>query len=158
MVSDVDIDDIVRAVWGSFFHLSLLSDRSARLGIDSTVTGCVQIDGAWRGAVLIQCPLPLASTLTAAMFEADRVPPMEDVRDAIGELTNMVAGNIKSLLPERCTISLPAVALGSDQHFTVVGTEAVTSVSFLCDGQPLLITLLQNSARQLPAANARSCP
>jgi hypothetical protein len=56
----------------------------------------------------------------------------------------MVAGNIKSLLPELCQISLPAVALGSDQQFTVVGTEVVTSVGFSCDGLPLLITLLQN--------------
>jgi CheY-specific phosphatase CheX len=144
MVSDADIEDIVQAVWDSIFDLPIGSDRSARLGVDSTVTGCIQIDGAWRGAVLIQCPFALASTLTAVMFAADGAPPMEDVRDAIGELTNMVAGNIKSLLPERCQISLPAVALGSDQQFTVVGTEVVTSVGFSCDGLPLLITLLQN--------------
>jgi CheY-specific phosphatase CheX len=143
MVSDVDIAEIARAVWESFFDLPLLCD-SARLGSDPTVTGCVQIDGAWQGAVVIQCPLSLASTLTAVMFAAGGAPPMEDVRDAIGELTNMVAGNIKSLLPERCQISLPAVALGSDQQFSVVGTEVATSVAFSCDGRPLLITLLQN--------------
>jgi chemotaxis protein CheX len=146
-VVDTDIEDIVRAVWGSLFDIALRTDGAACLGAESTVTACVQIDGAWQGAVLLQCPSTLASTLTAAMFQATATPPFADVRDAMGELANIVAGNIKSLLPERCHISLPAVALGSHQHFSILSTETVACVSFICDGQPLLVTLLQQSNR-----------
>jgi hypothetical protein len=37
------------------------------------------------------------------------------------------------------------VAIGSDYKLSVVGTSEVASVSFSCDGHPLLVTLLQRS-------------
>ena len=77
------------------------------------------------------------------MFQARVDPDLDDVRDALGELANMLGGNIKALLPAPSQISLPAVAIGSDYELSVVGTGEVARVAFTCDGQPLLVTLLQ---------------
>jgi len=148
---DDDIKEIARTIWATLFELPLEDGDAARLGPDSTVTSCVQIDGAWHGAVVLQCPLTLARTLTAAMFQADTAPEPDEVHDALGELANMLGGNIKALLPGPSRISLPAVAAGSDYHMSVVGTNAVTSLSFTCDGHPLRVTLLQQSGQADPA-------
>jgi CheY-specific phosphatase CheX len=147
---DTDIKDIARTIWATLFELPLEDGDSAQLGPESTVTSCVQIDGAWHGAVVLQCPLTLARTLTAAMFQADTAPELDEVHDALGELTNMLGGNVKALLPGPSRISLPAVAVGSDYHMSVVGTNAVTSLSFTCDGHPLRVTLLQQSGQADP--------
>ena len=61
-----------------------------------------------------------------AMFAADPGSlSADEVSDALGELTNMVAGNVKALLPESCAISLPTVALGTNYKINVVGTNGV---------------------------------
>ena len=87
----------------------------------------------------------LASILTSEMFQSASEPSFDEVRDALGELTNMLAGNLKALLPEPSAISLPAVALGSDYEFGVMGTKVVASVPFRCKGHPLVVLLVQRS-------------
>lgn len=140
-------------IWATLFDLPLEPATAHELGGGPTVTSFVHIDGAWLGVVMLQCPMALAVTLTSLMFDGGRRPdggppaevPEADVRDALGEIANMVAGNVKALLPEPCHISLPAVALGSDDTVSVPGTTAVTSVPFTCDGHRLVITLLERS-------------
>jgi chemotaxis protein CheX len=138
-----DIEGITRMIWATLFDLPLELGDALEFVPKSSVTSCVQIDGGWDGALVVKCPLALAQTLTAQMFEVESTPDLNDVRDALGELANMLGGNVKALLPAPSQISLPAVAVGSDYELSVVGTNEVASVSFNCDGQPLLVTLLQ---------------
>jgi chemotaxis protein CheX len=145
---DSDIEEIAMMIWETLFELPLETSDAPDLTGASTVTSFVHIDGAWRGVVMLQCPMALATGLTSAMFDggtagsADEVDEA-DVRDALGEIANMIAGNVKALLPEPCTISLPAVALGNDHTVSVPGTAVVSTVPFTCDGHPFVITLLE---------------
>jgi chemotaxis protein CheX len=140
-----DIEGITRTIWATLFDLPLETGGGRELGSESSVTSCVQIDGEWHGALVLKCPMPLALTLTAQMFQAESTPELDDVRDALGELANMLGGNVKALLPAPSQISLPAVAVGSDYELSVVGTSEVACVSFTCGGQPLLVTLLHRA-------------
>jgi CheY-specific phosphatase CheX len=143
---DADIEDITRAIWASLFELPLRVEGESRLGSDSLVTACVQVVGAWTGAVILQSPMSLARALAEQMFQSDRPLTLDEVRDALGELANMIAGNVKALFPGPSRISLPAVAAGSDYRFDVVDGSALTTVSFSYNGQPLRVTLFQGSA------------
>ena len=142
---EVDVEEITAMIWHSLFDLPL--ERAGATSSDGApaVTGFVSIDGAWDGAVILRCPMPLATRVTTAMFQATNTPSFADISDALGELTNMVAGNVKALLPSPCNLSLPAVALGNDYELSVLGTTPLARVSFSCDGQPLMVTLLQRS-------------
>lgn len=95
--------------------------------------------------------MALATTLTTAMFQTGDEPCPDDIRDALGELANMLAGNVKALLPEPCAISLPAVAFGPDHHVSVVGTSPVATVAFTCAGERLFVTLLHQSVTRAGA-------
>lgn len=143
---EVDIEEIIGIIWTSLSDLPLKRVDHAQLAEEPAVTGFVSIDGAWDGAVMVRCPMTLATSLTTAMFRATSPPSFDDVRDALGELTNMVAGNVKALLPSPCNLSLPAVALGTDYALSVLGTTSLARVSFMCDDSPLVVTLLQRSA------------
>jgi chemotaxis protein CheX len=153
-VSDIktDIEDIFASIWSSLFDLGLSPSDEGHTGTGPLVSGCVQIVGPWRGAVMLQCPLPLARTLAEQMFGAQSAPTLDEVRDAIGELTNMFGGNVKALLPGPSRISLPVVAVGSDYDLGLVDTRAMTAVAFQCDGQRLLATLLEGAGDSVAAS------
>lgn len=140
-----DIVEITASIWETMFALPLEVGSGGVLGTDPAMTGSVQIDGAWQGAVMLQCPQVLASTLTAVLFRGEGVPVVTEVRDAMGELTNMLAGNVKALLPAPSRISLPTVAFGADYELAVVGARPVVTVSFTCDSSPFTVTLLERA-------------
>jgi chemotaxis protein CheX len=140
-----DVWEITAMVWSSLFNLPLERAGSASSDDEPAVTGFLSIDGAWNGAVMLRCAMPLATDLTEAMFQGPDAATFADISDAIGELTNMIAGNVKALLPSPCNLSLPAVALGSDYALSVLGTTALAQVFFTCEGQPLMVTVLQRS-------------
>ena len=142
--SDDDIREIAASIWETLFTSGLTPATSTAFDGEPVVTGCVHIDGAWQGAVTLQCGEQLAGLLAAALFQAD-APIKEEVWDAIGELTNMLAGNIKALLPQPSRISLPTVAFGSDYALTVMSTAPVAVVPLRSNDLPLVVTLLQRT-------------
>jgi len=66
------------------------------------------------------------------------------VQDALGELTNMTGGKIKSLLPEPCFLSLPTVTM--TQHgLRIPGSKLETSVNFQCWGYKFKVSILKKA-------------
>ena len=144
-----ELTEITERVWSSLVEAPLLPRQPGQPGLAAgsrTFTGCVQITGAWEGAVTVHCSEALAKALTAAMFMVDPEDTTpEEVTDALGELANMVGGNVKALLPEPCRISLPAVADGMDYRLSVPGARPVTAVTWTCNGEPLMVRLLERT-------------
>ena len=68
----------------------------------------------------------------------------EDLRDALGELTNMVGGNIKTLLPGSEFISLPTVIEGSDYGVARLDSDIVARAQATSEGLPLQVVLLED--------------
>jgi hypothetical protein len=77
--------------------------------------GRVDVDGAWRGRVVVAADEVAADRWTRAMLALgpdDEVTP-EDVHDVVGELANVVAGAVKGHLPPGCRLGLPVVGRGT---------------------------------------------
>jgi chemotaxis protein CheX len=140
-----EIEEIVQMIWSTLVDMPIVPGGDAVRSDESTVTGIVNIDGAWHGAVFVRCPLALAARVTSSMLQSGDGPSLDDVCDVLGELTNMVAGNVKALLPHPSVLSLPTVAFGSDYEIGVVGTHIVVSVPFMSESQPLLVSVVQRS-------------
>ena len=111
-------------------------------GKENTLAGCIQITGEWQGTVTLYAPRQLGKKIAAAMYAMD-VSEVDDqqVQDVLGEITNMIAGNIKSLLPTPCSISLPSVAV-TDYDLHHPRSEMITSVNFECDDLQFLVVML----------------
>ena len=75
----------------------------------------------------------------------DGISLAQTSESALGELTNMVAGNVKALLPAPSAISLPTVAFGKQYEISVVGTRRVANVSFTSKSYPLVVSVVQRS-------------
>ncbi len=108
-----------------------------------TVSGSIQISGKWNGTIMLSIPSVLVNTLTEAMFSLEPgQASTEEKKDAIGELINMIGGNIKALLPEPSVLSTPLLALEENTpHFPP--TKIATHCQFECQGQPFGLSIFE---------------
>ena len=56
----------------------------------------------------------------------------DDVRDVLGELANMIGGNLKSVLSRGIQLSMPSVVDGSNYSLRICGAEVRALLSFQC--------------------------
>ena len=103
------IHQVVEQVWEAVLGWEVVeTDAPTPAGL----TGHVPINGDWQGAVVLRCDPELARRAAAAMFGRDAadVTPAE-IDDALGELANIVGGNLRPLLPPINRLGLPSVAV-----------------------------------------------
>ena len=81
------------------------------------VTSIVGFAGALRGLFIIRTSRETAAFLACKMLGTSQAGSDAEVRDAIGEVCNMVAGNFKAKVPgldEHCMLSVPTTVSGED--------------------------------------------
>lgn len=111
--------------------------------------GSVHLNGDWEGIITLTCSATLARQLAAILFGTEeQSTTAEQTQDMLGELANIVGGNIKGLLPAPSQLSLPAVTEGSDYLTLLPGGTVVSKVAFECLGEPMLVVLLKNETHQ----------
>jgi len=104
--------------------------------VDTEVLASVQITGTWQGAIVVTCSRALADAVTAAMFGMDvGEAGQAELEDAMGEIANMIGGNIKNRMPVPSSLSLPTVAVGARLTARFPGTRvAAQALCSLPDG------------------------
>jgi chemotaxis protein CheX len=137
-VSSDDIITITQAVWSSFLELELTAVPCESAVLTGPVLlALVRISGAWEGAVQLECSPDHARAAAAAMFAGDAGTASDDeARDALGELANIVSGNLKSLLPPPSALSIPwvrpaASSTGSAEDAEPATQEPLRRVAFV---------------------------
>jgi chemotaxis protein CheX len=134
------------------FHLMLGVDCSRETvpgkAEPDSVTAVVGFGGALSGACVVQSGSVAAQEIAARMTGASFEDVDDTVRDAMGEICNMLAGAWKGKVPElaaNCGLSVPAVITGRDyrlhvqapefqlQHVYRFGDQRFT-VLIVCDG------------------------
>jgi CheY-specific phosphatase CheX len=95
---------------------------------------------------MLDCTPHLSKLFSSKMFSMplDEIHD-EEVSDALGELINIVAGNLRAFLPQPCQLSLPAVVDGWDYTLRFPGGQGVHQTLFECGGQSFGITILKHS-------------
>ena len=95
-------------------------DDSEATGLDeSRMVGTINFGGEVVGMMSFDLSEAFARTATAAMLgiETDDIKSIEEIKDVIGELANIVAGNLKTEFLDvglTCIISTPSITSGSD--------------------------------------------
>jgi len=140
-----EICEYTESIWKSILSLDVKPAQNGSGDSENNyeLAGCVQITGAWNGTVTMHYPMALAKQVAAIMFDLHGEPVENElIQDALGELTNMTGGNIKSLLPEPCFLSLPAVAV-TKSAMRIPGSELVSKITFQCNGENFQVSLLK---------------
>jgi chemotaxis protein CheX len=144
-MNDLEVHRLVSEIWSTVLGLDVeVADPPRDPEGERTITGFVHVSGDWHGTVSLACPTALALDAAATMFGT----PVEeltddDVKDALGELTNMTGGGVKSLLPGSCDLSLPTVVEGLDYTVSVPGTSQWRFLSYSSQDHPVVIRVLE---------------
>lgn len=113
-----DLAAITADVWAAFL---LSADAEPLLPVapvplaGDAVHATVQVTGSWTGRIDLALGAASAdlATRTLLRLPADVPAQPADVADAVGELANMVGGNVKSLVPAPSSLGLPVVGRGT---------------------------------------------
>jgi chemotaxis protein CheX len=144
-MTDLDVGDVVEGVFTGMlgFELEPTHGDHVLTSESQRFIGTVHISGAWAGSVVVECTELLTRLVAAAMFgtEPDDVEDDEQI-DVIGELANMIGGNIKALFDGESVLSLPTVVRGADFRVLVPGTHLARSLSYTCEGCVLTVRVL----------------
>ena len=137
----LELDQIVSDVLDVMFSSNSVPSNVEGPATDS-YTATVGFVGEWRGAVLVRCGRPTAEELAKRLFKQKEVSP-DDVADAMGELANMIGGNLKSCLPPGVILSVPSVSLGGDLAVRICGENDSKSSLYLCEAGCFEVTLVR---------------
>ncbi len=139
-----DLARIVVSVFQTMLDLETTATETASAPAPDGLTAAVYFAGAWKGAVLLECTRPQAFEFTHRLMAIDAPEAIDDdVRDALGELANMLAGNLKSVLPHGIGLSMPSVVEGTDYSLRVCGGSLIDRMAFTGELGVVWVTLIE---------------
>jgi len=109
------LDRAMAEVFEKMMGLACLPAGDAEPADGETVAALIGLAGALAGTVVVQCGRAGAMRACGGLTGLESTEVDETVRDAIGEVANMVAGAWKGYDPEltsRCLLSTPTVVVG----------------------------------------------
>jgi chemotaxis protein CheX len=142
-----DLAEMVDQVWVSYLDPEGVDPliRSDQPAAGTEVHSSVSITGSWHGHIVYASSTAAARRAAAAFLamEVDEVGT-EDVSDVLGELANIVGGNVKAMLPPGCFLSLPQVVLAPTSATVYPAAVQVSGLYGTWLGEPVSVTMWQS--------------
>lgn len=147
MLTVEDVAEIARNVFATMLQTESYETGEENFRADDAeFVGCIQISGAWEGGVRVTVPRRFATQAASILL---CIPSNEivfdDQKDTLAEITNMIGGNIKSLVPGPSSLSLPTVACGLQIEMSIRNTETVNNTYIDIDGDVIEIMVFQKT-------------
>ncbi|MCW8860129.1 MAG: chemotaxis protein CheX [Deltaproteobacteria bacterium] len=117
--------------------------RECELLVNS-ISGIIGLAGSTKGLLAIHLPAQTALTVTTAFLGMDVEEIDEDVRDAVGELANMLGGSLKSVLDPSGSdiqLSLPSVIHGEGYSVDCLANAETVTVPFSVGSHNFMVEL-----------------
>jgi chemotaxis protein CheX len=108
------------------------------------VVALVGLAGDWAGTGAFRCSAGMAKKVSGLMLMQEFASVDQDVLDAVGEITNMILGNVKTTFEETLGpmgLSIPTVIYGRNFITRSVGRCEWSVIPFELDGDSLEIQI-----------------
>jgi len=139
-----DLAQIVVSVFHTMLNLEIAPAEVPWATKPDTLTAAIYFAGTWKGAVLLECNRTQAFEFTHRLMAIEAPASLDDdVRDTMGELANMLAGNLKSVLPHGIGLSMPSVVEGTDYSLRICGGNLIDRMAFSGEMGVIWVTLIE---------------
>jgi chemotaxis protein CheX len=169
-VQQISHDDLVRitreATKDVFSTMLGLQIQDGEPFIDSSapkpsdgIVALVGMAGSWVGTGSFACSAELARHLSSQFLMSDFPAVDDEVLDAVAEITNMILGNVKTVLEEKLGpmgLSIPTVVYGRNFTTRSIGQSDWTAVPFYVDGMHLEVRVCLVPNKDRMAASKRA--
>lgn len=143
-VADNVVEKIVEStnsVFSTMLSIDLESEKSFYKDehqITTDIMALVCFTGKYNGTISIFCPAGVACKIATNMLGMETNVIDDDVKDAVGEVVNMIAGNVKTDLTEEfgeMHLTIPLVITGDSLSISAIGKnyEMVVVPSLSCN-------------------------
>ena len=138
-----EVAQIVESVFGTMLNLEAGVGETPWYPGVNRLTAAVHMAGDWSGAILLECDRRQACQFAGRFLSMDPPDSVDDVvRDVLGELVNMIGGNMKCVLTRGIRLSMPSVVDGSDYCLRVCGAKVRERLACQCSEGPFWVTVL----------------
>ncbi|MBY0401506.1 chemotaxis protein CheX [Myxococcota bacterium] len=139
---DIPREDLIALVdqtWQTLFG-DAIGESTAETAVDWGILSQIEIRGAWNGTMTLLFPAVVAEQIACRMLEAKPGElAAEEIRDASGEIANILAGNLKSMLPQPSTLGLPVVFSKEARQKPEFSENEPSSLILNWDGTPFSV-------------------
>jgi len=139
-----DLETVVASVFSTMMGLEM------RLWIEpcpepaGMLTASVYLMGEWNGVVCVHVEPAQACAFSGRFLGLPAEPAVsDDVRDVMGELANMIAGNLKCTLAPGVRVSVPSVTDGAEYSLRVCRARTICRTGFQTDAGPCWVSLIE---------------
>jgi hypothetical protein len=140
---DREVSELCLAAWKNLVGLDARPGDAASVPPAAVVSGCVVVSGAWEGTVVLECDERLARRACARMLGTpEENASRQDMKDVIGELSNIVAGGIRLQLPGPNEMSRPAVRCSPRALHTGFGGNPMARAALLSGDLSLRVSVV----------------
>ncbi len=150
-LSPVDIVAAIKMattrVFSTMLQMEIIAGelRTEKAGLPASgVVSLISLTGNWAGIGSLSCSADLACKLSSQFLTGEFTSVNEEVLDAIAEVTNMIIGNIKTMLETRVGnmgLGTPTVISGNNFATHSARVRAWTVVPFACADQHLEVRM-----------------
>lgn len=125
------VAELVSMAWSTFVgcELAMVDEH---VSSNDVMCSSISISGPWNATLLLYCDRTVAIASTASVLGMDPAEVEQaDMRDIMGELANIIGGNLKGAVSDDNTswkLSLPVV---SDGMQTVPGSKLTIEQAFI---------------------------
>ena len=122
-VTDKIVESTIEIFTGMvMMDIAVAGEPMQKLGsLKQSITGMVGLAGTHKGVLAVHFPKQIALDVTSNFLGMDVSDINEDVQDVIGEIANMLGGNLKTILSDRgkdIQLSLPSTISGDQYAFS----------------------------------------
>ena len=140
----INLKEIVSEATTDVFSVMLSMDleviddelsESSTQNTESSIVGSIDFTGNVMGSFKIFTTKDFAFLIASNMLlmEQDELSLEEDVYDVVGEISNMIGGNLKTFLSNNgfsCNMTVPSIVSGSDFRTQVMGYNRMETYHF----------------------------
>jgi chemotaxis protein CheX len=142
----LSIAEITKGVFSTMVMLDVVDELPLTepvVSFHDTLTSMVGLAGSYSGILAIHCPKNLAILITSSMLGMEVTEIDDDVNDAMGEIANMVGGDVKHIFSPKgadINLSIPTVIYGSDYVLESMSSAESLVMPFQCSGDRFLLS------------------
>ena len=152
----VATQDVFSMMLGSDAVPGAARTEDGGVGPTEGVVALVGLTGPLVGTGSVCCSPDLACKLAGHMLMTEYAAVDNDVLDAVGEVANMIIGNLKTSIEDQfgaMWLSVPTVVYGRNFTTRSMGRHNWTVVPFSCSGEEMSVQIVLTEANDLTKLN-----
>lgn len=151
-----DLAEIVQSVFSTMVNLEINPCFDSWSPDGNRITSTVHLAGDWNGVILLECERRQACAFAARFLSIDAPQAVDDtVRDVLGELANMIGGNLKCVIGRGMTLSMPSVVDGGDYRMRFCRAELMVQCAFDSAEGVFWVSILAEPEKQYESPQLR---